>query len=391
MPRVHGARLAMSSPSRLQGPVAARLLHIDALKALAAQIIVLHHLASYGPIADAVQSLWPLLIEVLYRHGRLAVQMFIVLGGFLSARALSRRGQVLQGRVPGLLWRRYLRLTLPFMAAVGLTLVCGLIVKPWLPELVPEQVTLVQIAAHALLLHGVLGQEALTVGAWYVAVDFQLFALLLLILWLARSMRLPRAWSSARVFIGPLLVLALAASSLVVFNRNPALDDWALYFFGAYGMGALVHWIGISRHPRAYMLLLSVISLSALALEWRSRIALALLTAWALAALQARYARRKEVGLQPELHPGLAVARRGALVGELGTHSYALFLVHFPICLLMNALFEQQGMAGGPAGLAMMALAWGLANVASIPFHRWIEEPASRLRFGKIHAGPQRA
>ena len=376
----------MNAPHSPHGP-AARLLHVDALKAAAAQTIVLHHLASYGPIADAVQSLWPMLIEILYRHGRLAVQMFIVLGGFLSARALSRRGQVLQGKVPSLLWRRYLRLTLPFMAAVGLTLACGLIVKPWLPELVPDQVTLLQVAAHALLLHGVLGQEALTVGAWYVAVDFQLFALLLSILWLARSLRLPQAWGDTRVFIGPLLVLALVAASLVIFNRNPALDDWALYFFGAYGMGALVHWIGISRHPRAYMLLLSGVGLSALALEWRSRIALALLTAWVLAALQARYARRKD----EVPRPSLGADRLSMVVGELGTHSYALFLVHFPICLLMNALFEQQGMSGGPAGLAMMALAWVLANLASIPFHRWIEEPAGRLRLAKAQRGPQQA
>jgi peptidoglycan/LPS O-acetylase OafA/YrhL len=354
----------------------ARLLHVDALKAIAAQAIVLHHLSAYGPIADAVQTVLPTLIEQLYRNARLAVQVFLVVGGFLSARGLSRRGQMLEGSVPEQLWRRYLRLVLPFMAAVGLSLVCGLLVKPWLPDLVPDEVTLAQLLSHALLLHGVLGHEALTAGAWYVAVDFQLFALLLLLLWLARSLNAPRAW---RVFVGPLLVLAVAAASLWLFNRNSALDDWALYFFGAYGLGALVHWIGLSRHPRAHLAILSFIGLVALALEWRERIAVALVAAWLLAWLQARH---QEGGLK---------LRGGRLLGELGTHSYALFLVHYPVCLLVNAVYEQQEMDGGTAGLCMMAAAWGLSNLASLPFHRWIEAPAGRLRLGKMPDGVLRA
>ena len=348
----------------------ARLLHVDALKALAAQAIVLHHLSAYGPIADAVQTLVPGLIELLFRHGRLAVQVFLVVGGFLSARGLSRRGQALEGAVPELLWRRYLRLVLPFMAAVGLSLICGLLVKPWLPDLVPEEITLVQLVSHALLLQGVLGHEALTAGAWYVAVDFQLFALLLLLLWLARSLKVPRAW---RVYAGPLLVLAAAAASLWFFNRIATLDDWALYFFGAYGLGALVHWIGLSRRPRVYLALLVAVGLIALALEWRERVAVALVTAILLALLHARH----------QVRAASFMPRAGVAVSEFSAHSYSLFLVHYPVCLLVNALFEQQGLSGGVAGLSMMVMAWGLANLASIPFHRWIEAPAGRLRWGR--------
>jgi len=357
-----------------------RLLHVDGLKAIAAQLIVLHHLSAYGPIADAVQSLLPAMISALYHHARLAVQVFLVVGGFLSARGLSQRGQLRHTGVPSLLWRRYLRLALPFMAAVGLSLACGLLVRPWLPELVPEEVTLAQLASHALLLHGVLGHDALTAGAWYVAVDFQLFALLLLLMWLARALEARR--EAVRGLLGPLLVLALATASLWLFNRQPALDDWGLYFFGAYGLGALLHWSLKSRHARVHVALISAIGLLALGLEWRDRIAVALVTVWVLAALHVRHQR----GM-----PGLLQRRAGAWVGALGTHSYALFLVHYPVCLLVNAVFEQQQMAGGAEGLAMMLLAWGLANLASVPFHRWIERPAGRLSFGHLMARTQRA
>ncbi|MBV8603310.1 MAG: acyltransferase [Pelomonas sp.] len=360
-----------------------RLLHVDALKAVAAQLIVLHHLSAYGPIADAVQTLLPAVIAGLYRHARLAVQVFLVVGGFLSARALSKRGRLVDLAVPGLLWRRYLRLTLPFMAAVGLSLGCGLLVRPWLPELVPDEVTLAQLLSHALLLQGVLGHDALTAGAWYVAVDFQLFALLILLLWLARRLEFSRLALAWRGVVGPLLVLALATASLWLFNRNPGLDNWGLYFFGAYGLGALLHWALKSEQAPAHLALISAVGLLALGLEWRDRIAVALVAAWLLAALHWHHQRG---GLQP-----LARRRLGRWVGWLGTHSYALFLVHYPVCLLVNALFEQQQMDGGAAGVAMMLLAWGLANLASVPFHRWIERPAGRLRFGALFAGAQRA
>ncbi|MDN3919492.1 acyltransferase family protein [Roseateles violae] len=342
-----------------------RLLHIDALKALAAQAIVLHHLAAYGPIAETVQTLWPLLIAALFDYGRMAVQIFLVLGGFLSARALAPQGRPLQEAALPLLLRRWLRLALPFMAAVGLTLLCSALVERWLPELVPASVSLPQLLSHALLLHGVLGYEALTVGAWYVAIDLQLFALLVGLLWIAR--RGPRA-------LAPLLVLVLAVASLWVFNLDAELDNYAPYFFGAYGLGALVHWLNLGTRRRwGWGLLLVALVLGALVYEFRGRILLAAATALLLAWLQ----RRHQQG-QPLLLP----ERLAELVAQAGTHSYALFLVHFPICLLVNALFERKGDAdSAPLAVAAMALAWALSNLASLPFYRWIEAPAGRLRF----------
>jgi peptidoglycan/LPS O-acetylase OafA/YrhL len=359
-----------------------RLLHVDALKAFAAQLIVLHHLSAYGPVADAVHGLAPQLMAWLYQYGRMAVQVFLVVGGFLSARALSARGQMLEGGVAGLLWRRYLRLALPFMAAVLLTLACSGLVARWLPELVPQSVSATQLIAHGLLLHGVLRQESLTVGAWYVAMDFQLFALLLGLLWLARSARITRLPRAVRRFVGPALVLMLALASLFVFNRIAALDAWAPYFFAAYGLGALVHWLGLSPHRRWSLALLSAVVVVALLFDFRERIALALLTALLLAALQ----RRHQFG-QPLLRGG----RKAAAVAHLGTQTYSLFLVHFSICLLVNALFADYELSSGWAGLAALLVAWGLSNLAAMPFYRWVEAPAGRVRLGWLLPRPLRA
>ena len=346
-------------------PASHRLLHLDALKALAAQCIVLHHLAAYGPVADAMQALWPALIGFLYDDARMAVQVFLVVGGFLSARALMPDGPLLRGHPPMLLWRRYRRLAWPFMAAVLLTLGCSLLVAPWLPDLVPASVGVGQLVAHALLLHGVLGVDSLTAGAWYVAIDLQLFALLLGLLWLARGR------PAARV-VGPLLVTGLMAASLFVFNRDASHDNWGWYFFGAYGLGALAHIIG--THPaldgRRLItgLALGLLTAAALVLEFRGRIALALLTALLLAGLQWRADRGHAL-----LGEGWIAQRAAALISHLGTHSYALFLVHFSVLLLVNALFVQWGPRHPAVTVTAWLAAWGLSNLAARPFHRWVE------------------
>ncbi len=348
----------MHTPSR-------RLPHIDALKALAAQVIVLHHLVSYGPIARAAHEALPWLAGAMHQYGRMAVQVFLVVGGFLSARGLSPRGKALQAAVPELLWRRYLRLVLPFLAALALTLgACGLIASSW-PELVPADVTAGQLLAHVLLLHDVLGYEALTVGAWYVAIDLQLFALLVGLLWLAR-----RGWRHpSRLVVGPVLVAVVALASAFVFNRQRELDAFAPYFFASYGLGAMVHWLGLWQQRRAGLALLSVAMAAALMLDWRDRLALALLTALWLGWAQHRHS----TGLP------LVPAHWAERLARASTPSYALFLLHFPVLLLTNALLALAPDATPAQGLLMLAATWLLANGLAVPFHRWVEAPAARF------------
>ena len=64
----------------------------------------------------------------------------------------------------------------------------------------------------------------------------------------------------------------------------------------------------------------------------------------------------------------------------LGRISYSLFLVHFPICLLANALFVRLGLSAPGAALAFMALAWGASIAVATLFYRWVEKPAASGR-----------
>lgn len=339
----------------------ARQTHIDALKLIGSQLIVLHHFAAYGPLADAMSQAAPHLSAWLYDYARMAVQVFLVLGGYLAARNLAPEGQIRIGSPWRTLWRRYQRLALPFVAALLLAMAAAMLARHWLvDDFIPAAPTWGQTLSHALLLHSILDQESLSAGVWYVAIDFQLFALMTLLLWLGRR----RLWAV-------LLVLGLMLASLFFFNRDADWDNWALYFFGAYGMGALAYWIGSSRHPGKLLGLLALAGLLALLLDFRGRIALALVVALLLALLQWRnHASR----LQAVMPAPLARA-----VGLLGQSSYALFLVHFPVLMLGNALFAHLQPSSSVAAMGVLLASWGLSLGLALLFERWVEAPLTRL------------
>jgi len=329
---------------------------IDAFKAIASQLIVLHHLAAYGPLAGAAQEVAPGTIGWFYDYARIAVQVFLVVAGFLAARAMSPQGGALAGSPWPLIAKRYVRLAIPYFVAIALAVAGAALARVWMnDEAIPAPPTLAQLAAHALLLQSVLGFDSLSAGLWYIAIDFQLFALMTLLLWAGR--------------LGggaPVLVLAMAAVALFWFNRNENLDNWAIYFFGSYGLGAAAWWAGDRRRLSAWTAVVACLAIAALVIDFRLRIAVALAVAMALAFSQ----RSGLLESWPEW-PVLAF---------LGRISYSLFLVHFPICLLANALFVRLGLSAPGVALAFMALAWGASIAVATLFYRWVEKPAASGR-----------
>ena len=160
---------------------------VDLVKVVAAQLIVLHHLAWYGPMADVVVEGWPFAAGLqvwLAEYGRYAVAAFLVTGGFLAAQSLTPRTFAQQSPWQ-LILQRYLRLAGPFAVALGFAIIAGLIARKWMVhDSIGAMPTLRQVLAHLFLLHDLLGFEALSAGVWYVAIDFQLYALLVLLIWL---------------------------------------------------------------------------------------------------------------------------------------------------------------------------------------------------------------
>ncbi len=338
---------------------------INLLKAVAAQLIVLHHLAFYGPMADHVRQLLPDLVDWLAGSARIAVQVFLVVGGFLAAKSLAPSAQPVMADPLGALWRRYAKLAPPFIAATLFAALASALARQWMEhDSISDPATLGQLAAHALLAHGVLGYPSLSAGAWYVAIDFQLYALVVALLWLSARISGPvrRAW------LVPALVAVGCTLSFLYFNLDSDWDNWAPYFFGSYGLGLAAWWASDPRRkPRGAVLVQAAIflpALLALALDFRSRLALALMVACALVMCG-----RAQIG---------GAGRAWAVVDALARTSYAVFLIHFPVCLLVNAAFTRL-VAPEPVlqGVGMLA-AWGASLAAGAAFHRWIEIPLGR-------------
>lgn len=349
------------------GKGSSRLALVDALKAVGSQFIVLHHLAFYGPMSDYTHIWWPRLVEWLSQDARLAVQVFLVVSGFLSARSLAPHG-VLRGRHPlRQVLSRYIKISLPYLVALLVAVACTLLARHWMVhESLPDPPRLMQFVTHALLLQGVLGTDSLSAGVWYVAIDFQLFTLFVGLLWLARV--LTRDAETHTATAAAALVMGLALGSLFYFNRDVGWDNWAPYFFGAYALGVLTQWATQSGAAPALRWSLGCLLLAtavALGIDFRERIALALSIALLLGVAQ--------TGGWLQRWP------RSRLLAYLGQISYSVFLLNFPVALLINAAFTRFAPATVLAQTLGVLLAWLVCNLAGALFYHQVEYRLRRL------------
>jgi peptidoglycan/LPS O-acetylase OafA/YrhL len=339
---------------------------INLLKAISAQLIVLHHLAFYGPMADYTREALPDLIDWLAQDARIAVQVFLVIGGFLAAKSLSP--QALSGPANPLktILRRYTKLAPPFFVAILLAVAASWLAGLWMThDAISAPPSGAQLLAHAFLLHDVLDYDALSAGAWYVAIDLQLYAMFSILLW-ACSRASAQPTSAYPI---PALTAIATGASLLYFNLDADWDVWAPYFLGSYGLGALAWWASDpARRPRSVtilLLLMTVPALLALTVDFRSRIALALLVACVLVA----FGRMQSASTAPG---------RWRVLSSAGNISFSVFLVHFPVCLVINAAFTRFAPQDVLVQTAGVVLAWIASMIAGALFHHGVELPLGR-------------
>ncbi len=353
-----GADCAAAAPGRNPS--------VDALKAVACLAIVVHHLALYGPMADVIQPHAPQFFRWAIDYGRMSVQVFLVVAGYLALPALAANGAVRFTSPGALILKRYRRLAPPYLAALLVSVLIAMALRPWfIHDSMPAAPTWSQALAHVLLLQDALGHEALSAGVWYVAIDLQLFALAALVF----------SISGRRAALAATLIALLAAASLFVFNRIAWFDFTALYFFGSYALGlaaaSVAHAFQQGRAGRAWLLFaaMALLAAAALTFDFRGRIALAAAVAVLLVLLAVR-----PVGAR-----GQAALRQSWLVW-LGRISYSVFLVHFQVCLAVNAVVSRFWPTDVATNAAGLLVAVGLSVAAGGCLYRWVESPDARWR-----------
>ena len=338
---------------------------IDFLRAVAAQLIVWHHLAFYGPLSDIAHPLTPHLLDGLHFHARMAVQVFLVIGGFVTAHHLERLQGVGVRKFFLQLARRYRRTGGPYVVVLVMALVANAVAAHWMDHRsISAPPSVAQLLAHVFYLQDVLGYQALSAGIWYLAIDFQLFALVLalagLTRWLGRALALQKEATSTLTRI---TYATLAVASLFWFNRDSGFDHWAIYFFGAYFVGMVLRWALGGVISSGYLWAYLALMMLAVAVEWRVRLLVAALTAVII-----MFATHRRMLQQ---WPGSSV------IAYLGQTSFSLFLVHFPICLVVNAWFSRFALSPAEAWLAMF-VAYGASLATAAVFYRLVEQPFAR-------------
>lgn len=366
---------------------------IDCTKGLACAAIVWHHLAFYGPMSDVAHPVMPNLLDWLYEYARMAVQIFLVIGGFLAAASLAPQGLARFDSPWSKIGKRFVRLVVPYAVALVVTIVISAAIRPWFDhESVSADPDLWQLFAHALLLQNIVGEESLSAGVWYVSIDFQLFAGTVLLLgavrWLKqvvagrRGVQAVQRWWPWAVTGMQMLVVLGTAASLFSFNLDSDLDIWAIYFMGAYGLGMMAYWaVAAEKRSTAWSwaMLIAALVIGALVFEWRDRIFLAGATALLLI-----------VCMRTE---GVARWKGFAPLRRLGEISYSVFLIHFSICLLVNAVVNHFWHGSVTAAVVGIPFAFVLSLTAGYALYQLVERHVSswsqalRWQAGLIGAG----
>ena len=344
---------------------------IDFLKVFAALLIILHHLSSYGQMAEDARQFLPGVMTWLFEYGRYAVQIFLVMGGYLAAQSLTRTRDIRNPRTAlKLIFNRYLRLFAPYVVALLITILCAWVARFWVQdEFVGESETLGQFLAHLFFLQGILGLDSISAGAWYVAIDWQLYAVLAIMLGMFPGFR-------SLIWVSTILIVA----SLLYFNRLSDYENYFIYFIGSYGLGVLAQLAKNDADPavnRLARILIIIIGLVILVTSfdhlWIRNI-LAYFVAIALIIWGGRaYKDEKHAKMHNLVFSILWGSRR----------SYCAFLLHFSFILLANTLYIAWGMDqrhDGAMALAMMFLALVASWVAANYLYRLVEVPSRHFK-----------
>jgi peptidoglycan/LPS O-acetylase OafA/YrhL len=303
--------------------------------------------------------------QFLRADALMAVQIFLVLGGYLTAKSLAGAEPISQFEFFSKLAARYQRLVIPLLAALSVAVAVTALVRPYFNHSsLSEAPSWWQVGAHIFLLQDILNFEAFSAGVWYVAIDFQLFAMALSCAWLAQ------VWQSAsekgwvvRKTLG--LWLTLTLLSIFIWNLNPLLDIWGPYFFSAYGLGLCVGaWrkagLKISL-PQLGLLILMVGALAHFE-HPRTRLMVAISTALVLCWYETKNGKPIEF-LQLNW------------IRKLSSASYAIFLIHFSVSLVVSAVVfndEPDNISINAVGLL---ISFALSIYLGHLLHQHVEKP----------------
>jgi peptidoglycan/LPS O-acetylase OafA/YrhL len=335
---------------------------IDNIKGVACLLIVFHHLAFYGPMSDVANAVIPNVINFFFDYARLAVAVFLCLGGFLTGLKLSEPNFFVKHSVQQVIWQKYLRLVIPYLGAITLAIAGSFVASHLMQHhSISAMPDVPQLLSHLFFLQNILGFESLSAGLWYVAIDFQLFTVCALLVFLVEKLS-PASWSYKSTRLISLIIFSgLTIASVTFFNRHEVYDVWFVYFFATYGLGLLTAFLVRSQSHRVLILIVVAVTIFSLYYQdFRERLSVALLMAFLLFSSYESNWTKSKLWKNP--------------LQKIGEMSYSIFLVHFPVSLVISGIWVQLYPSDPWMNVLGMCVSALLSLLLAIPFYKYIEK-----------------
>jgi peptidoglycan/LPS O-acetylase OafA/YrhL len=336
-------------------------LFVDFLKTIAVQIIIFHHLSNYGIIPIKVHEIFPGFIDFVGQFGRYAVQIFLVIGGYLTAKSLPQT--LTNFGLLKTIINRYLRLAPTYIVAIVFTVICAMIARSVHYEAyIGEPETFLQILAHFFFLQSILGFDSISLGVWYVAIDWQLYIFASCLLFFLKS------------FKNTFLILSIVMfGSLMYFSQNSIFDNYFIYFVGAYGLGIMAFLAEDSSHSetrnksRVILLLFLMLILSDTFFELRIKNIIEIVLAVLLSLFGKQAYSSKNIVWS---HLCIWFSQR----------AYCAFLIHFSLLLLGNTIFNYLNLDSPLIGVVFMLGIWMLSWLFAHILYIVVEIPSRKIQ-----------
>ncbi|BDI30086.1 hypothetical protein CCAX7_21370 [Capsulimonas corticalis] len=373
-----------------EAPNRIRLEYLDGLRGLAALYVMLAHAFTLGTVATGqVRSSFSPLFYFITRglsYPHYAVAVFIVLSGFCLMLPVARsKDRALSGGFLGFVKRRARRILPPYYVALAFVLCILFVSHHFAKHESAEQADLSvrNIAYHLLLIHNLFSKYnmALDGPMWSAAWEWQiyfLFALILLPIW----RRFGILWAVITGYLigySPILLLPTAAN----------LSWTAPWYLGLFAMGmaaavvlsspiAQYRWIKNPNQQNTVLAVMAIVMLSITFLRpswldpdnfsWAVDPIIGAFTALLILAC-ANNPRSSW------LHKTVVRGLESRVMMVLGTFSYSLYLVHYPILQKMRNTMVQHHVSDASRLALIYLVGVPVSLGAAYLFHLAFERP----------------
>jgi FkbM family methyltransferase len=354
-----------TKPRNLPRPRKERFTYLDLLRGIAACSVAWFHVVQNNPRAIQNEAIYQS-VDASSKYGFLGVTIFFVISGFIIPHSMAIWGYRLRDYFL-FLWKRLLRLQIPFYASILIALIVGY-AAPHFPGFAGEKpdFTWPQVIAHILYLNPLTGHEWVMGIYWTLSVEFQYYLLIGLLMPIFLEWR--QAWT---------LGILLGLDCLPFCSHLPSLQSAEVsngtelscfpHSASFFAVGILLWLFSCKRFGRRLFAGMLAITLGCVVLQYPLSYVIAVILVI-------------PIFIWPPPVPKLFI--------WLGTISYSVYLVHYIVGMRFSRLLMRFCHSDAERVLAYLG-AFVISIACSALFFWMIERPSLRLS-GKVRFGLKR-